>query len=274
MSCPEPGIYTDIPFDVYASWDAVSNSGISLFERSPAHYRENYRKETQALRLGSAIHECVTNLRRFQELYLRGPENPKKDEGSKKTLKYWKDAQRDVPDGKTLLTPEEYDMAVFMREKLHRHKIAGGLLKTAEQVECSLVWDDPQTGIRCKGRADILNERFKVITDLKTTQDAREYSFSKSIYDYNYHRQAAFYLRGMLALGRPEFQGFVIIAVEKDPPFECVVHKLSKSTIDCGEKRIREVMPSILACQAANNWPGYAESLNEINLPHWANREQ
>ena len=56
-SLPKPGIYFDIAFDEYLSWDAVSNSRLSKAKQSMAHYDANTQMaETKPLRFGSLVH--------------------------------------------------------------------------------------------------------------------------------------------------------------------------------------------------------------------------
>lgn len=55
-SCPDPGIYLDVPFEDYLQWDAISNSKLSLANRSLAHFKAGWNDtESKALRLGSQI---------------------------------------------------------------------------------------------------------------------------------------------------------------------------------------------------------------------------
>ncbi|WP_010597300.1 PD-(D/E)XK nuclease-like domain-containing protein [Rickettsiella massiliensis] len=63
-----------------------------------------------------------------------------------------------------------------MAESLHQNKVALKLIADA-QIEQSLYWKDPNTGILCKCRPDIL--RSSLVADLKTAQDGSAWSFSK-----------------------------------------------------------------------------------------------
>ena len=57
MQITEPCYVTDMPADVYHAHDSISNTGLKLMMRSPAHYKYQERKEsTRAMVLGSALH--------------------------------------------------------------------------------------------------------------------------------------------------------------------------------------------------------------------------
>ncbi len=54
---PEPGLYENILFDEYLTWDCVSNSSLHAAERSMLHYKEQQPiEETPAMRLGTFCH--------------------------------------------------------------------------------------------------------------------------------------------------------------------------------------------------------------------------
>ena len=76
-----------------------------------------------------------------------------------------------------------------------------------------VVWKNKRTNINCKGKLDIVNSKKRFIADLKSTGDASLSGFKKSIRNFKYHKQAAFYLD---ALG---YDDYYIIAVEKTAPY-------------------------------------------------------
>ena len=65
MSLPEMGLHEGVPFDIYQSWDAVSNSRLSLFNISPAHYQVGYKPSTKSMDVGSVVHSVVLEDQKF-----------------------------------------------------------------------------------------------------------------------------------------------------------------------------------------------------------------
>ena len=66
------------------------------------------------------------------------------------------------------------------------------------RTEVSFFWDDPETGVACKGRIDRMRRQHNRawILDLKSTDDASKPAFTRSVVNYAYHRQADWYETG------------------------------------------------------------------------------
>ena len=86
--------------------------------------------------------------------------------------------------------------------------------------EIAIVWDDPETGLRCKARIDFVSEYdgWTVVGDLKSSINAAPKQWARAVANYGYHRQAAFYLDGCNAIS-PHDRLFAWIIQEKDDPF-------------------------------------------------------
>jgi exodeoxyribonuclease VIII len=123
-------------------------------------------------------------------------------------------------------------------------------------------------GIKCKARFDAWNEKLGCIIDLKTTENASRRVFEKSIFNYGYHRQAAWYLHAANKLGL-KAKHFVIIAVEKKAPFLCAVYRLKDDVIELANKEINELLKLYNDCEKSDHWPGYSDSVEDIGIPAW-----
>lgn len=92
------------------------------------------------------------------------------------------------------------------------------------QVEQSLFWIDPETGLPLKGRLDAIVDGGDTdwLFDLKTTSARSADEFFESITTYGYDRQAAFYIDGYTNLNLFELVQirFVFLAVQKQRPFD------------------------------------------------------
>lgn len=114
VECPSPGIYKDIPAEVYFSWDAESSTFIKAFASNPYKAKFQPFKGTKYSEMGHSCHS----------LSLEGK------------------------------TPELYlDIAQDVDKSLRSHPVAKQILNRGCN-ELSLVWIDPGTGLKCKARLD------------------------------------------------------------------------------------------------------------------------
>jgi hypothetical protein len=115
-------------------------------------------------------------------------------------VEQWQQAHAD----REIVTEDWLTTAIGMVGAIAQNEFASQLLNGRGMTEVSLVWDDPDTDIRCKCRVDKLTriksagETSVTLTDLKTTRDASQ--FEKAIANFAYHRQAAFYADGAAAV--------------------------------------------------------------------------
>jgi exodeoxyribonuclease VIII len=109
-----------------------------------------------------------------------------------------------------------------------------------------------------------------VIVDLKTTRDASPDGFAKSVAQYRYHVQAAFYSDGYRAAFGEAPRGFVFIAVETEPPYLVAVYVASETMAQRGRIEYQTDLDTFRRCQDADTWPGYSDAPLTIDLPKWA----
>lgn len=286
----KPGLFPNIPAEEYHAWPLASNSRLSdICARSPAHCRHrmlNPDHPTAALIVGSAAHATILEPATLESRYVMagccrailksgcnagehcGASGKALCDGEWRCLKHLSNPDDDP---RIILSPDDFTCCQQMRESAMSHPTARRLLEAAGQIEVSAVFDDPSTGLRCKMRADKLIRTLSTIVDLKTTEDASPSEFSRTIFNYGYHRQAAMYLHGLNALGE-SYESFVIIAVEKKPPFAVATYVIDDEAIAAGRKQLDELMMRYAACEESGVWPGYSEQVVSISLPAWAQR--
>ena len=269
ITTPAPGVYPRIPSEDYHRWKALSNSHLSELRRSPAHLlarlRGEAKPETPALRLGRAIHAAVLEPEVFVERYVQAPLIDKRTKDGKEAWAVLVEAYG----AGNVLSPEDYVTCNAMRESVWRKQAAKTLLGTEGEAELSVVWDND--GILSKARADRMSWKLKggTIVDLKSTQDASLAAFEKSIFNFGYHRQGAWYLQGFGAR-KVEVAHYCIIAVEKDPPYEVGVYRLTEEALNAGWKEIEPLLDVYRKCLETNEWPGFPDRVVDIALPAWA----
>lgn len=252
----------------YFDYPAVSQSQLRDFARSPLHYYARHVaktatvEETPAMAFGSAFHAAILEPDEWARYAVADWD------ARTKAGKEARDAA--LASGAKILSRESYDTIEAMREAIAAHPEASAILGARTHTEEPIGWEDPLTGIRCKAKPDAVCEvRGRVaIVDLKTTTDADEDSFSRSIYNFGYHVQAAMYLRGWREAKGVTANDFEFIAIEKAAPYAIGVYELDEAAIANGTARVVSLLHRLKICRETNSWPGYG--IKTIGLPKWA----
>ena len=265
------GVHRHVAPKLYHSWEAASNGALSQFLRSPAHmraYLDREMRETPVLALGRAIHAAVLEPERFAQDYGLLPE--RMDRRTKEGKAQWGALIEQFGQG-NVLSPEDHATCMAIRNAVHQHQTAAALISGTGDVELSVVWDDPYTGVRCKARWDRYSPEIPggAIVDLKTTKDASRGAFERAIFTYGYHRQASLYLMGARVLDLP-VRHYCIIAAEKEPPYAVAVYRITEGTIDATDEQVRELLRRYRQCQESGKYPGYPDEVQDITVPDWA----
>lgn len=281
---PKPGIYPNIDFETYQSWDAVNASLIKAFLRVPAmaEFRMNEPEEDKiAYVKGRLFHLLLSDPKAADSEFICTPPTYTSDKGEEKPwhggakiCKQWKAQQ--LASGLTIIPADDMADAVGMASALRKHPKLGALFDQAE-VEVSVVWQDPGSGILCKGRWDIYKRGSGIVLDPKSSRSAAADAFFAMAYRYGYHIQCAMYVDAMLILDPPkkgEVPWFVFGVVENFPPY--LVRQfdvfddsaaVSFPFIDLGRKTYKSLLPAIKHCMETGKWPGYEDG--EMMLPPW-----
>jgi len=262
------GIYTDISHDAYhAMTDRISNSYLSRLAVCPAAARipKSEGDEPAVLAFGRAFHLFVLEgLIEFGKGVAILPELNMRTNAGKEESGHF----REINKGKAIITKDDYTAITEMDKAIKNHPFAAGLLAKGAR-EVSVFWDDPFSGLPCKARPDILPGR-SVVVDLKKTRDASVTHFQRSILQFGYHRQAAFYLDGLEKATKEKYDVFAFIAVESTPPYRTEVYSLSPEFIEYGRNEYQFLINVETHCRADNHWPNYtANEVTEIGLPRW-----
>lgn len=323
----KPGIYRDIPNADYHAGPGVSKSMLDvLAQRSPLHLHhlrtaanDNERTPTPAQMIGTAFHSLLLEPGAFDEQYVQPFVMPEgalvtiddlkaelKDAGEKvggtkpELIERLKAARPHVVigdelkqqyavtnAGRTILQPEQWEQLIRMRDAVMAHPAARALLSVKGWSELSAYWTDPVTGELCRCRPDYWRHD-GVIIDVKTTEDASEEAFARSIASWRYHVQNPFYIDGCAEALRqsdnysafdgnppPVSTAFVFLAVEKTA---CVVngksmgvavYVLDADSVALGRALYRANLDTYAQCVASGEWPGYGDRIKPIRLPAW-----
>lgn len=247
----------------YHAHPALGSSRLRELLKSPAHFKANLRRETEALALGSLVHTLVLEPETFPDRYVVTP----KIDGRTKEGKAAKAALADDP--RIAVDVETMGEASACATSIMGH-IVYKQIRDA-QVEHTVFWTDAETGVECKARFDVLGP---LLVDLKTTRDASPKGFQRAIATYGYHLQAAHYMAGAIANGM-EPRGFLFACVETSAPYLPAGYLMGNPTLEQGERERREALLTYAQCLRDDRWPGYNDDRIEvIDLPNWAWKDE
>jgi exodeoxyribonuclease VIII len=149
--------------------------------------------------------------------------------------------------------------------RLNSHAVA--LLDAPGWCEIAVFATDPVTGVLVKCKFDKLLHDLSSV-DLKTTQDIRE--FAKSVANYRYHVQQAFYSDVFEWATGEQLCSFDFLAAEKDAPNASKVFALDKPSVDYGRKLYREALNAYASALASGDWSMPDGAREYLTLPAWA----
>ena len=268
---PKYGIHTDIPFKDYLAIDAVSNSFLGKLKQCPAKAQMG-QDDTKALGFGRAAHSIILEgFNAFSKDFVIEPtEINKRTKAGKAEYTAFLAENED----KGIITDDEFTHAVNMRLAVYDHPMAK-LLLAQGVTEQTIVWTS--NGTRCKSRPDALpGDETRTLVDLKTTRDASYDGFLRSVKTFGYARQAAFYLDAMNLVKSGKvgknrlYDAFVIIAVEKEPPYMVATYQLDDEFIETGREEYKELIELNRIYKKDGFYPPYQSGeLQMLEKPSW-----
>lgn len=247
----------------YFGHKAVSQSNLKEILKSPAHYRarlEEKQVTTPAMILGSAIHAAILEPEIFDQNYTF-------IEMDKRT-KQFKEFQ-EANKNKIILNIDDRNKIEGIRNSCLNHGIAKRFFEKTDSnlIEQAGFWECQE--VKCKGKFDVVNIDARVCVDLKTTESANEKDFIKSIINFKYDFQAAFYSIGLEKIFKEKFD-FIFVAVEKTPPYAVNLFELDSDALWKATDKVNESLLVLKSCLESNEFPSYPPLINKITLPKWS----
>lgn len=256
------GIHDDVPELDYHSDPTLSASGAKTLLHSPARFaweRENGTKASDAMDLGTLVHTLV--LRSRDKRLVVCPF----DSMRTKAAQEW--AEKVGTAGQIVVTHKQVRQAIAIAKAVHTHPLAGAIF-TEGRAEVTLVWDDPETGVRMRGRIDWL--RANAIVDLKTCgrYGGSELStFGRQAASLDYPMSAANYVAGVAAL-TGETLPFITVTVEVEPPYFITVSTYHDEDLLEGHRRMREAIEEYARRSESGQWVDPPE-IEAVPIPGW-----
>lgn len=266
-----PGIHEGIPAEVYHRKElGVVNCGaLTQLAKTPKHYRAwlaaAEQHETPALLFGRALHALVLEPDLFAREWAQQPEfGDLRTKAGKERRDDWLTSHRGV----TPVSAEDWEKLQAMRDAVMAHPIAGKLF-TGGVAESTAIWTDPEHALLCKARMDYHVAARGLVIDLKSTEDASESGFARSVATYRYHVQHAHYASAFQSLGH-ELRAFLFVAVEKSAPYAVNVHCIDADAEARGMELRDRDMAKLNQCLQTDTWPSYEPTIHRLALPRWA----
>lgn len=287
-----PGLHRGVPMAEYLALPYMSASRLEAMRRSPRWYRHAISqptRSTDALERGTALHMLLLEPAQYGTQYVVAePCVVELKSGSRKgepcgnpglfRLRnigwacgtHVRGFGSEIEQGEAQTITREIDGAVRgMAAAVKEHPRARTLFEGKGDFEVTIVFDDPETGVRCKIRPDRLIERVGMYVALKTTRDATVFAFPNDAERRGYFRGLALYRRGLQAVGWP-YLSTAVLAVESEPPFDPVPYLIEESDLDGADPEVTRLLNRYHDCEREDFWPGHASEFLTLRRPKWA----
>jgi hypothetical protein len=249
------GLIHGIPDADYHAMPGLSATGMKWILRSPKHYRQmiNHRVEKTAFDFGHAVHAKILGVGMNVAVI---PDSILAKNGAASTLEAKAFIAQARADGLVPVKADTVREVDAIAEAVLTHPKAAALLKLPGHAEVSLFGQDPDTGVRLRGRIDYLTDADTINVDVKTTNDVRRHSIARTIVNFGYDIQSEAY-RHLLRINGLNPAPTVLVFVEKDPPHEVRVVSLANPLWSLGgERAMRRAIDLYAACVETNTWAG------------------
>ncbi|MBE0505874.1 MAG: PD-(D/E)XK nuclease-like domain-containing protein [Marinospirillum sp.] len=268
------GVYSGISNSDYHGGAGYSKSQLDMVSAAPgllawskAAPQDN---SSAAANLGTALHTLLLEPHLFEQQFICEPEkfDRRTTAGKQAAAEFEQQAA-----GKTILSLDEHNMLLMQRDSVMAHPEARALMTAPDgKAELSAYWEDPDTGLLCRCRPDWWAFP-EVIVDVKTTDFPAAFPFAKSVYEYRYHVQDAFYADGCSIASGTRIEEFLFLAIGKRREmgkYPVHVHRLTVRAKDLGRDLYKRDLNAILECESKygdmDKWP----AVESLDLPVYA----
>ena len=223
----------------------VRFSTLKEMRLSPAHYKHALSRDWTAdyLRKGTALHS-----------YLLGGKEIVVYDGGVRRGKDW-EAFKAAHSNSTILIPSEAESVAGMRWAVEGNAEAMRLLDGVK--ERMIRWE--MNGRACQGTPDVVHPAS--VVELKTAKTTNPEWFVRDAHRLAYHGALAWYADGLRAAKLADPQQAFIVAVESSPPYPVVCFELTRTAMEVGKRLYKLWWERLMVCEAAEHWPGYADSI-------------
>lgn len=248
------------------------------------------RKETDALRLGTAMAACVEGgkdavLAKFKVHAEDKPRKPTKaqmaayDAGratptAVESVEYWRavDTDPDTVDGEAYgwLTLAELELILTMGAVLAQDRAAAAVMGGLPEI--TMAWQDEATGLWLLSRPDTVNFDGSVTDYKKMNTQGRPFNrrlVDNRITDHAYDMQLAFAAEVFERL-TGEWPGVSGIVAQSDAaPHHVIIREIADEDLRIGQFRNRRAITRFHECLTSGQWPGPGDDIGAYQRPQW-----
>jgi hypothetical protein len=261
------GVHDDIPEATYHALPGLSSTGVKKMLDAPAvfaQYVAEGEKPRTVFDVGSAAHSKILGVGSGVVAYPAEHLTPSGNVSTKKATETWAAEQRAA--GLIPVSPDQIAVVDAMAEAVLLHPDAGPLLEHGV-AEVSLIWDDPETGARCRGRIDYVRTDTALV-DLKTAEAPRPTTWGSTSAKLRYPEQRVHYGNGWQVLTGATAR-FVQVVVDKKAPHLVFVAEFDQPTQDKAAANVRHAIDTYAKGIASGEWPGLPGGIHRISAPRW-----
>jgi len=267
-----------IPDEVYHLVPGISKGQLDDFNELPLkyyhkHFVEFNHEPTDPMKIGSMIHNAVLDPEGLANKYMSNSRiiSGLKGEYKKPTSSNeYKDAKANYEkSGYCVISDSDYNMALDISSKVLELESVKNIQEHG-YTEVALFSIDTQTGLLKKQKSDGILPANKIIWDLKSSSNAKIDEFQKSIANFRYHVQAAYYLDIATEVLGGQFDKFAWTVAEKVKPYPIANYYCDEAALEKGRIEYRKNINELADCLEKDCFPSYSEEFEAISIPHWA----
>ena len=266
----------DLEDEAYFRGIGVSKSQLDDFSKSPKNYYAKYclneiEPPTKAMELGTLLHTAILEpdkLENFVTEEFIFQKLPAKATRANKDYKEWKTIQ--IENGKKIVSKDDYNQAIEFVKIINSKPNTKALLTNGfAEKACYAI--DPISKLLLKCKVDYIKSDYTMV-DIKSTKDASFTEFEKSIYNFRYQVQAAYYMYVVSLVYDIKISDldFKWICLEKGLSPDVIVYKPDAGIIELGEKLFRRDLNALSEAMEKREFKGYNDKETFISIPHWA----
>lgn len=247
----------------------ISKSDLDLLAKSPYLLKlkkdGKYQSEaTPSQILGSAVHKLLLERNDFINEFAIEPNIDKRTKDGK--AEYNEFLAKNSH--KIIIKADEFEKADLIARSVLEMQGTANFLKDGKAEQSYFGEID---GVKVKCRPDFYNENLGLIIDLKTTSDASPNGFLKSVANFNYDMQVAFYSDILQSLGK-KVNSFLFIAVETKEPYLVSFYEIKPNTniYQSGRELYQKLLKKWRWCLEKDFYPSYEKigDNGEIEVIH------
>tara|TARA_R110000868_G_scaffold410370_1_gene698210 strand:- start:1411 stop:2268 length:858 start_codon:yes stop_codon:yes gene_type:complete len=263
----------------YHKLPGVSKSKLDVLIEDPREYEyqflsgEYIQKPKSEFDIGSAVHGiCLEGVDRVAVIpasVLAKKDGKESAYGAKSggAWKEWSEANKD----KLQLKAHEYDLVMRCVDSVMAHPMASALIKSPGKSEAYYRTELSDLGLiaRCKLDRIVTYAEKTVVVDLKTTSCTLAKKFVKSIDEFGYDRQEAFY-RMVLERNDIYVDEFIFIAVKTDAPYCVDCYTIRPDWVMEARQEVVDALKDLARRTIENDWkPAAYNGVRELAPPNY-----